>query len=49
MMSQGDFLSSLMTLDVDSIKSSQQKSVNSHIAKGKITAEAMVAFKEIRV
>ena len=41
MMAGADFLSSLMTMDVDAIKLNQQRQVNSHLAKGKITLERM--------
>ena len=43
MMSQGNFLSSLMTLDVDAIKLNQQKNVNGHISKAHLTLEKMKA------
>ena len=43
MMSQTDFLPSLMTLDADAIKISQQNQVNRHLAKAKITMEKMKA------
>ena len=41
MMSAGDFLSSLMNMDVDNIKPNQVKQVNGHLAKNKVSAEKM--------
>jgi dynein heavy chain len=41
MMADINFLSSLMTMDVDAIKPVQQKQVLNHLAKGKVTVEKM--------
>jgi len=41
MMSAGDFLGSLMTMDVDAIKEGQQRNVASHIKQGKVSSDKM--------